>query len=143
MPQAGGGRVPVALLGASLKTLDLPAGRPIRRSQEDAPLPTTSPTALPRPPARRADCIDGPRPCPWIGCRYHLQVERRARQAPTERAGQESCSLDLADRGRMRLQEIADVLGVTRERVRQIELKAMAKLAADAPHLAEHLPSAR
>lgn len=25
-------------------------------------------------PKTRADCIDGPRPCPWIGCRYHLAI---------------------------------------------------------------------
>lgn len=23
-------------------------------------------------PKTRADCIDGPRPCPWVGCRYHM-----------------------------------------------------------------------
>ncbi len=25
-------------------------------------------------PKIRADCVDGPRPCPWIGCRYHLAI---------------------------------------------------------------------
>jgi len=25
-------------------------------------------------PKTRADCIDGPRPCPWLSCRYHLAI---------------------------------------------------------------------
>ena len=26
-------------------------------------------------PQTRAECIDGPRPCPWISCRYHLLID--------------------------------------------------------------------
>lgn len=26
-------------------------------------------------PLTRADCVDGPRPCPWVGCRHHLLIE--------------------------------------------------------------------
>jgi hypothetical protein len=26
-------------------------------------------------PRTRADCIDGPRPCPFVGCRYHLAID--------------------------------------------------------------------
>ena len=26
-------------------------------------------------PITRADCIDGPRPCPWVSCRHHLLLE--------------------------------------------------------------------
>jgi len=44
--------------------------------------------SVPRPRTRR-DCIDGPRPCPWAGCKYHLLVDivpgilnRGRRQAP-------------------------------------------------------------
>jgi hypothetical protein len=25
-------------------------------------------------PRTRADCINGPRPCPWVGCRHHLAI---------------------------------------------------------------------
>lgn len=25
-------------------------------------------------PKTRADCVNGPRPCPWIGCRYHMAI---------------------------------------------------------------------
>ncbi len=30
--------------------------------------------AIPRP-RTRADCIDAPRPCPWVGCRHHMLLE--------------------------------------------------------------------
>jgi hypothetical protein len=33
---------------------------------------------LPDRPRTRADCIDGPRPCPWYGCRYHLGIKIRS-----------------------------------------------------------------
>src|ERR1019366_2346037 len=26
-------------------------------------------------PKTRGDCVDGPRPCPWAGCRQHLYLE--------------------------------------------------------------------
>jgi hypothetical protein len=41
--------------------------------------------------------------------------------------GGPSCVLDEAERGPQTLEHIADVLGVTRERVRQIEAKALTK----------------
>ena len=78
-------------------------------------------------PRTRGDCLAGPRPCPWTGCRYHLGPAR------------ESCALDLAGRGGMTLDEIGALLGVTRERIRQIEGTALAKLV---PALAEWRPSA-
>jgi len=47
-----------------------------------------------------------------------------------EHEQQASCSLDLAERGGMTLTEVGDVLGITRERTRQIEALAMHKLRA-------------
>jgi DNA-directed RNA polymerase sigma subunit (sigma70/sigma32) len=39
-----------------------------------------------------------------------------------------TCALDVADRGGVTLAEIADLLGITRERARQIDSTALAKL---------------
>lgn len=83
-------------------------------------------------PATRAECIDLPRPCPYVGCRHHLAIEVTARGDiahigdPTEMA--ETCALDIADRGGITLEEVGEIYAVTRERVRQIEEKAKRKI---------------
>jgi hypothetical protein len=117
-----------------------------------APDGATLPIERPR---TRAECIDGPRPCPWIGCRAHLLTDRvtkdgtlRASPAPgrpskpidawtDEELGAslarlpESCALDVAERGGVSLAEIARLLGgMSRERARQLEASAFEKLSA-------------
>jgi len=83
-------------------------------------------------PKTRAECPET-RPCPWVGCRHHLALEA------TEYGGvlpplddwetRETCALDVADRKQEpTLEEIGELLGITRERVRQIEERALAKL---------------
>jgi len=89
-------------------------------------------------PKTRGDCIDGPRPCPWVSCRHHLYLDVKAKTGsiklnrpdlePDEL--QHSCSLDIADEGGTSLQAIARMLNVTRERARQIEDEGAKKLAA-------------
>jgi hypothetical protein len=84
-------------------------------------------------PRTRGDCVDGPRPCPWVSCRHHPffgEVRTKPRPAwpglePDELP--ETCTLDVADRGESTLAAIGDLLNLTRERVRQIELEALAK----------------
>jgi hypothetical protein len=87
-------------------------------------------------PQRRSDCKDGPRPCPWVGCRYHLWADVSLAGSlkvahdvdPMEL--EDSCVLDVAARFPRTLEEVADTLGLTRERARQIEEEALAKLVA-------------
>jgi hypothetical protein len=79
-------------------------------------------------PRTRGQCVGGARPCPWTTCKYHLDPERRAAGSA------DTCALDVADRGALTLGEVGVVLGVSRERVRQIESGALAKLHA-APRL--------
>lgn len=98
-------------------------------------------------PRTRGDCQDGPRPCPWVGCRWHLLWERRdlawlrgvgngSRYVPPRpRTDEEllqvleqlpeTCALDVADRGPLMLAEVGQVLGLVRERVRQIQEKVL------------------
>lgn len=72
-------------------------------------------------PRRRADCADVPRPCPFVGCRYHLFLERtvsgHGRQPadldPLDIPPEQSCALDIADRGAHTLEEVAEALQVT------------------------------
>ena len=80
-------------------------------------------------PKTRGDCLDGYRPCPWAGCRYNLALNvshvGTIKMAPE---GDMSCALDAADEGGLTLAEVGRVMGLTRERVRQIEVAALAKL---------------
>lgn len=89
-------------------------------------------------PQTRADCIDGPRPCPWVGCRHHLYVDVNRSgnlkiNRPDLSAEQldempETCSLDVADQGRQTLDAVRFLVNLTREGVRLIENQALARL---------------
>lgn len=91
-------------------------------------------------PRTRADCQGGPRPCPFVSCAHHLYLDVSARTGaiklnfpdlePDELA--ESCALDVADRRGVTLEEVGRVMNLTRERVRQLEIKGLAKLQATA-----------
>ena len=95
-------------------------------------------------PVTRGDCASSPRPCPFAGCRYNLHVDvlgdgTLVRYGETADDLEESCALDVADKGGVSLQKIADVWGVSRERIRQIEEDAMGWLGRRFPRLVEQL----
>lgn len=121
---------------------------------------------MPKRPRTRADCINGPRPCPWVSCRYHLAVDVTSSgsikvNAPRNQIGgvrtihpdttagdglldiaasnvrNPSCALDEADAGAKNLADIARAIGVSRERARQINDAALAKLRSQNFGLAE------
>jgi hypothetical protein len=93
--------------------------------------------ATPRP-RTRGDCIGAERPCPWVGCRYHLAIEVNPESGsikivfPTlelEQLGA-TCALDVADAGGTTLERVGELTNVTRERVRQLETRSLVRLAA-------------
>lgn len=95
--------------------------------------PWTNDTMLHRRPVTRGDCIDGPRPCPYVSCHHHLYWEvaekdiTHGRPAASVFSLVESCVLDVADRGAVTLEEVGTLFGICRERVRQIEKIALQK----------------
>lgn len=91
-----------------------------------------------RRPKTRRDCECVPRPCPYVGCRYNTYLEvlpsgnikyLRPDVDPFEVPAATSCSLDVAERGGLTLDEVGDVIGVVRERIRQIEQDVYEKIA--------------
>lgn len=88
-------------------------------------------------PRTRADCVDLPRPCPFVGCKYNLFMDVNQDTGtirwnylgePWEMA--HSCALDIADQGGTELERISEAIGMSRERVRQIETVALERIAA-------------
>ena len=87
-------------------------------------------------PETRATCTRGVRPCPWVGCRYNLYLDVNPDSGtikynfpdvePWDLT--ESCSLDVAEESGCTLEEVAVIMNMTRERVRQIEEAALVKL---------------
>lgn len=85
-------------------------------------------------PLTRGDCADAPRPCPWVGCSHNLFLDVTDAESikfnfpdlePDEVPPEKSCALDVADQGGATLEDVACTMNVTRERVRQVEEKAI------------------
>lgn len=108
-----------------------------KRDQEDitAPTPAELQRAAAERPKVRGDCASSPRPCPFVTCRFNTYLE------VTEQGGiklnwpnheidalPSTCALDIAERGPHTLEQVGEVMNVTRERLRQIEARAMRKL---------------
>jgi hypothetical protein len=79
------------------------------------------------PPKTRGECEDGERPCPYLGCRYHLWNDIKLKHMP-ESLPEETCALDVAEEGEHTLLDISFLLLLTRERVRQVEHIATNKM---------------
>lgn len=89
-------------------------------------------------PRVRSSCAGGARPCPYVSCKHHLYVDVSPRTGAIKlnfpdlevwEMG-DSCALDVADRGGTTLEDVGAIMNLTRERIRQVEVKALAKLEA-------------
>ena len=89
-------------------------------------------------PRTRAECLEGERPCPFVSCKHHLYLDVSARTGAIKLnfpdlevwEMNETCALDVADRGGTTLEEVGAIMNLTRERIRQVEVKGLAKLQA-------------
>lgn len=89
-------------------------------------------------PRTRADCAGGERPCPYVSCKHHLYLDVSPRTGAIKLNFpdlevwdmSETCALDVADRGGTTLEDVGAIMNLTRERIRQVEVRALAKLEA-------------
>lgn len=84
-------------------------------------------------PRTRGDCQTVSRPCVFVSCRHHLYLDVNPNTGSLKinfpgveiEDLENSCSLDVADKGCNTLKEVGDILKLTRERIRQLEVKAL------------------
>lgn len=87
-------------------------------------------------PKTRSECSSGVRPCPYVSCKHHLYLDVNPETGSIKLnfpdldvwEMQETCALDVADRGGITLEEVGEILNLTRERIRQVEVKGLEKL---------------
>jgi len=87
-------------------------------------------------PRTRAECKNEARPCPWVACKHHLYLDINPETGsikinfpdlePWEM--ENTCALDVAEQGSKTLEEIGVITNLTRERIRQVEVRGLLKL---------------
>ena len=87
-------------------------------------------------PTTREQCRGEQRPCPWVACKHHLYLDINPETGSIKINFPElepwelpnSCSLDVAERGGITLEEVGEIMNLTRERIRQVEVRGLLKL---------------
>lgn len=87
-------------------------------------------------PNNRRECLKRKRPCLFVSCKYHLFLDVNPETKsikfnfPDKDVWElkETCALDVADKGGVTLEEVGDIMNLTRERIRQVEMRALQKL---------------
>jgi len=98
------------------------------------------PVDIPRPESRE-QCKADSRPCPWVACKHHLYLDVNPETGsikinfpdlePWELG--ETCALDVADKGGITLEEVGEIMNLTRERIRQVEVRGLLRLKMASP----------
>jgi hypothetical protein len=93
-------------------------------------------------PTSREECRDVEmRPCPWVACKHHLYLDINPETGsikinfpdlePWEL--KHTCALDVAEKGGITLEEVGEIMNLTRERIRQVEVRGLLKLKMGSP----------
>ncbi len=99
-------------------------------------------------PQYRKDCQKIARPCLYVSCRHHLYLDVNTETGsvkynfPGKEVWEleETCALDVAERGGATLEEVGKIMNLTRERIRQLEITGLEKLKGE-PQSTEELGS--
>ena len=89
-------------------------------------------------PRTRADCVNGPRPCMFVSCKHNLYLDVNPETGsiklnfPDKEIWEleHTCALDVAEKGGITLEEVGEIMNLTRERIRQLETRGLARLKA-------------
>jgi hypothetical protein len=87
-------------------------------------------------PKMRHECLSTQRPCPFVSCKHHLYLDVNPETGSIKInfphlnvwEMDETCALDVASRGGITLEEVGEILNLTRERIRQVEVRGLIKL---------------
>lgn len=87
-------------------------------------------------PAKRGECANVSRPCPYVSCKHHLYIDVNPSTGSIKVNFPDlevwelkhSCALDVAQQGGITLEEVGEILNLTRERIRQVEVRGLMKL---------------
>jgi len=87
-------------------------------------------------PRVRHECLNMERPCPYVSCVYHLYLDVNPETGsiklnfPDLEVWEipETCALDVAEKGGITLEEVGEIMNLTRERIRQVEVRGLAKV---------------
>lgn len=98
-------------------------------------------------PRTRGECVDAPRPCPWVTCRHHLLLDigvdgRLLRSHDFDEHDEDSiadalcemsetCSLDVAALGGGDAERVGELVGISREEVHRCIQGVGAQLSRD------------
>ncbi len=98
------------------------------------------PVEEPRP-VMRAQCQAEEGPCPWVSCKHHLYLDINPETGSIKLNFpdlepwdlKETCALNVAERGGITLEEVGEIMNLTRERIRQVEVRGLLKLKNGSP----------
>ncbi len=87
-------------------------------------------------PQTRGECANVARPCPYVSCKFHLYLDVNPATGsikvnfPEKEVWEleHSCALDVAAQGGITLEEVGEILNLTRERIRQVEVRGLMRL---------------
>jgi hypothetical protein len=87
-------------------------------------------------PKTRADCVNSPRPCVYVSCKYNLYLDVNPETGSIKLNFRDkeiweleyTCALDVAEKGGITLEEVGELMNLTRERIRQVETRGLEKV---------------
>lgn len=87
-------------------------------------------------PKARSECINSPRPCVFVSCKYNLYLDVNPETGSIKLNFPDkeiweldyTCALDVAEKGGITLEEVGEIMNLTRERIRQVETRGLEKV---------------